>query len=212
MKFKILSRPKLSTVIIIGIVFTTILFLYFVLQNFKLFEINQVESSSSSVAENNLTFIKQQKVSSPLPVNLKIPAIKVDSIVEYVGLTQDGAVDVPKGPANVAWFDLGTIPGEKGSSVISGHSGWKNNVPAVFDNLYKLKKGDKIYIKNNTGITTTFIVRELKTYGPNESVPEVFFVNDGKAHLNLITCNGFWNAILKSHSKRLVVFTDKVIK
>ena len=212
MKFKILSRPKLSTIIIIGIIFTIILFLYFVLQNFKLFEINQVESSSSSVAANNLTFINQQKVSSSLPVNLKIPAINVDSTIEYVGLTQDGAVDVPKGPANVAWFDLGTIPGENGSSIVSGHSGWKNNIPAVFDNLYKLKKGDKIYTEDSSGIITTFIVRELKTYGPNESAPDVFFVGDGKAHLNLITCTGFWNTILKSHSKRLVVFTDKEIK
>lgn len=212
MKFKILSRPKLSAVIVIGIIFTIILFLYFVLQNFKLFEINQVESSSSSVAANNLTFINQQKVSSSLPVNLKIPAINVDSTIEYVGLTQDGAVDVPKGPANVAWFDLGTIPGENGSSIISGHSGWKNNIPAVFDNLYKLKKGDKIYTEDNTGIVTTFIVRELKTYGPSENAPDVFFVNDEKAHLNLITCTGFWNTILKSHSKRLVVFTDKEIK
>ena len=211
MKYKILSRTKSSTIIIIGIVFITIPFLYFVLQNFKLFEINQVESNSSSVVENNLAFINQQKVNSPLPVSLKIPSINVDSIVEYVGLTQDGAVDVPKGPANVAWFDLGTIPGENGSSVISGHSGWKNNIPAVFDNLYKLKKGDKIYTKDSSDVITTFIVRELKTYGPNENAPDVFFVNDGKAHLNLITCAGFWNIILKSHSKRLVVFTDKVI-
>jgi len=70
-----------------------------------------------------------------LPVRLKIPKINVDSAFEYVGLTPQGAMDVPKGPAEVGWFKLGTRPGEIGSAVVAGHSGWKNGIPAVFDNL-----------------------------------------------------------------------------
>jgi len=34
------------------------------------------------------------------------------------------------------------------------------------------------------------------------------FSNDGKAHLNLITCAGVWDEVEKSHSSRLVVFAD----
>ena len=58
-------------------------------------------------------------------------------------------MDVPKQPDDVAWFDLGFRPGQKGSAVIDGHSGWKDNRPAVFDNLSKLKNGDKIYVEDN---------------------------------------------------------------
>lgn len=117
---------------------------------------------------------------------------------------------MPTGPSEVAWFDLGSLPGENGSAVIDGHSGWKNGIPAAFDNLYKLHKGNKIYTENSKGIITTFVVREIKIYKYNEDVPEVFNSSDGKAHLNLITCTGFWNQILKSHSSRLVVFADKI--
>ena len=106
---------------------------------------------------------------------------------------------------------MGPIPGELGSSIIDGHSGWKNGIPAVFDNLYKLKKGDNIYVEDKNGKVSTFVVRETKMYDSKANPAEVFVSNDGKAHLNLITCAGVWDNTLKSHSSRLVVFTDKVI-
>jgi LPXTG-site transpeptidase (sortase) family protein len=152
-----------------------------------------------------------EQASSGIPAHFKIPSINIDATVEYVGLTPDGAMDVPKGPSNVAWFDLGTRPGEKGSSVIAGHSGYKNNIPAVFDNLHKLKKGDKIYVEDEMGATTTFVVREIQNYDLDADAKEVFSSSDGASHLNLITCGGVWNATKKTHSKRIVVFTDKEI-
>ena len=118
-------------------------------------------------------------------------------------------MDVPTGPDEVGWFNLGPIPGEQGNSIIGGHSGWKNGIPAVFDNLYKLKKGDKIYVEDKKGMINTFIVRENRMYGSTTDVTEVYTPSDEKAHLNLITYAGSWNEILKSYSDRLVVFADK---
>ena len=153
--------------------------------------------------------VSLERSSSNFPVRLIIPTIKVDALVEYVGLTPDGAMDVPKGPVNVAWFHLGPIPGEKGSAVIAGHYGWKNDIPAVFDDLYKLKIGDKIYTVDNLGATSTFVVGEIGTYDKNEDAINVFSSNDGKAHLNLITCQGIWNVASNSRPNRLVIFTNK---
>lgn len=155
------------------------------------------------------TLSRQEGVSPGLPVRLLIPKIQVDAAIDYVGLTPEGDLDVPKEPINAAWYKLGTRPGEVGSSVIDGHFGLKNNIPAVFDNLHTLRSGDRVYVKDEKGTTSTFIVRELRTYGPDEVVLSVFFSNDGKAHLNLITCQGSWSASQKSYSDRLVVFTDK---
>lgn len=146
---------------------------------------------------------------SGLPVRLKIPRINLNAPVKYVSLTPQGAMDVPRGPADVAWFNLGPRPGEKGSAVIAGHYGWKNNTPAVFDNLSKLRKGDKVYVANKNGADTTFVVREVRVYGENDDASAVFGTSDGKAHLNLVTCGGTWNKGKKSYSNRLVVFTDK---
>lgn len=144
------------------------------------------------------------------PVRLKIPGINVDAALESVGLTLKGAVDVPKGLGNAAWFNLGPRPGEIGSAVITGHYGrWKNGAGSVFDDLNKLNQGDKLYVEDDKGVITSFVVRASRSYDPNADAPEVFDSNDGKPHLNLITCEGVWNINLKSYPKRLVVFTDK---
>src|SRR3989338_9750705 len=115
-------------------------------------------------------------------------------------------MDAPTNPLDVAWFNLGPFPGEVGSSVIAGHSGYSNNKKAVFDNLNKLQKGDKIYVEDKKGIVHTFVVREFRDYDPESDATDVFFSDDGKAPLNLITCEGIWNEITKSRSQRLVVF------
>jgi LPXTG-site transpeptidase (sortase) family protein len=145
-----------------------------------------------------------------LPARLKIPKLNIDTTIESAGLTSDGLMGVPKGPADVAWFNLGPLPGEAGSSVIAGHSGYKDDKPAVFDSLDKLQKGDKIYVEDGKGMTATFIVRELQNYDKNKNALDVFTSNDTGAHLNLITCDGLWNAVDETHSERLVVFTDKI--
>lgn len=159
---------------------------------------------------SNAVVNQQAKGDTGIPVRLKIPNIKVDSAIEFVGLTPEGAMDVPKGPANAAWYELGPRPGEEGSAVIVGHFGWKNGIPAVFDNVSALRAGDKIYVEDRETTITTFVVRELRTYGEHQDATDIFNSSDGKARLVLITCEGVWNKAEKSYSKRLVVFADKV--
>ncbi len=143
-----------------------------------------------------------------LPSRLRIPEIGVDASIEYVGLTAEGAMEVPKDRDTVAWFNRGARPGEIGSSVINGHSGWRLKL-AVFDDLDKLKKGDKIYSEDDKGQTIVFVVREIRMYGKNDTTSDVFSSDDGKSHLNLITCEGEWSKTDKSYSNRLVVFSDR---
>jgi len=147
---------------------------------------------------------------SSLPIRLRIPKINVDVPIDSVGITPNGSVGVPKGPDNVAWFDLGPRPGENGSAVITGHYGpWKNGRGSVFDDLNKLSPGDRIYIEDENGTTTIFAVRELQMYNHNEYAPGVFSSGDEKSHLNLVTCEGTWIESQKTYSNRLVVFADK---
>ncbi len=151
--------------------------------------------------------IEQAILSSPL--RLKIERIKVDTHIESVNTTQAGAMEVPKDIKNVAWYELGTHPGDVGSAVIAGHYGWKNSKESAFDKLYTLHKGDKVTTENKEGVITSFIVVDIKIFDSSANTKEVFYSNDGKSHLNLITCNGTWNKLDKNYSKRLVIFTDK---
>lgn len=169
----------------------------------------QTKALHGAFAENSARSQKQAQASVGLPARLEIPKIKVDAALDYVGVTSKGELGVSPGPANAAWYDQGPRPGQTGNAVIDGHFGYKNHIPAVFDNLHALQKGDKLYIKDIKGLTTIFVVRELRTYGSNDYAPAIFRSSDGKAHLNLITCQGDWNKTQKNYPSRLVVFADK---
>lgn len=216
MQSKVSLGSSLFIASMIGVGFSSIIifFLTFDISDIG-FYMKSVLSTESKTGENVIDGksveprVFSEKVTPGLPIRLKISRIDVDAVVKYVGITSQGAMDVPKSPVDVAWFNLGPRPGEMGSAVISGHYGWKNNMPAVFDDLYKLQKGDKLYIEDEKGVTATFVVRELRRYSDDEEAPSVFRSSDGKAHLNLITCEGVWNKTKKSYSNRLVVFTDK---
>lgn len=195
---KILARRTLVIVALAGFVLTVALILHFIL-------ISPAQGGSAS----QTAALYKRGANYGLPVRLEIPKIGVNAAIDYVGITSKGELGVPTGPANAGWYAQGPRPGEKGSAVIDGHFGYKNHIPAVFDNLHALQKGDKLYVKDIKGITATFVVIQLKTYGPNDYAPAVFRSSDGKAHLNLITCQGDWNQAQKSYAARLVVFANK---
>jgi LPXTG-site transpeptidase (sortase) family protein len=209
MRLKILSRRTLLIIVLTEIVLSAALLFYFIPKSLNLLANRRVQSNLALLTANINAPYEQEKVNIGLPVYLKIPAINVDSAVEYVGLTSGGAMDVPKNQNNVAWLELGQRPGENGSAVIAGHYGWKNGKASVFDNLYKLRKGDKLYIEDDKGVIISFVMRGSRRYNSNADASDVFVSNDGKAHLNLITCEGTWDKVSKSYSERLVIFTDK---
>jgi LPXTG-site transpeptidase (sortase) family protein len=142
-----------------------------------------------------------------LPLRLIIPKINVDANILYMGLTPTGDMDVPADLVNVGWYKFGPHPGDKGSAVIAGHLEGVKDL-GVFIDLDKLQKGDILSTLDDKGVTTTFAVRELKTYPQKDRPSEIFHSEDG-AHLNLITCTGIWNNTTKRYSQRLVVFADK---
>ena len=162
--------------------------------------------NNKSLAPSQMLNTISPRVSLGLPVRLKISAINVDADIQYVGTTPKGAMEVPNNAVDVGWFGLGVRPGEKGNAVIAGHFNGRDSEAGVFFNLYKLKKGDKIYVEDNRGASIAFLVRESRIFDPGY-VGEIFSSSDS-AHLNLITCDGVWDGAKKSYSKRLVVFAD----
>jgi len=175
-----------------------------------------IENSSSDIpdvepiadVEPVATIVEPKAIISPgTPFRLEIPSIGVNAKIEQVGLTEDNTIDVLNVPDNVSWFNIGPKPGATGSAIIAGHYGrWPDGSPSVFDNLYKIKKGDKVYVRDNKGQVFTFTVTQTKIYDANAIVPEIFNQTDN-AYLNIITCNGEWLSEDQTYAKRLIVFT-----
>lgn len=206
--FKTLLVRTLLVVAFVGCVVSVALVLRHVV--FRDSSHKSVASSSNSVtAATGKRTLEIKKVG--LPIRLKIPSINIESAVYGVGLTPDGAMDVKKNLNNVAWYQNGPRPGEKGSSVIAGHYGWENGKAAVFTYLHKLKKGDTILVEDDKRNTISFVVSESRKYDPKADASDIFHAKDNEQHLNLITCGGAWNEILQTYSDRLVVFADKAI-
>jgi LPXTG-site transpeptidase (sortase) family protein len=193
---KNLLKQKKSLIIIFGCVIFILL----------IFSFNKLQGNNVVLNPKVITSAQRQ---IGLPLRLRIPKISVDSSIVNVGILADGTMDVPKGPDGAAWYQLGPRPGEIGSAVIDGHSGWKDGIPAIFDYLYKLRKGDKINIEDNKGATISFIVSAIRNYDPSADATNIFTSKDNLSHLNLITCTGDWNDVTKSTNKRLVIFADK---
>lgn len=152
---------------------------------------------------------------SPEYLGLAVPAlvvierIGVHAAVEAVGAVQ-GAMGSPRLPTDVSWYRDGVSPGQEGSAVFAGHVNWSGGQDAVFTNLHALEMGDQIIVVSNYGVRDYFTVTDLKRYPAQGDSEQVFLSHDGRAHLNLITCDGVWNAETKTHESRLVVFAEKV--
>jgi LPXTG-site transpeptidase (sortase) family protein len=160
-------------------------------------------------AQNNPKPGDAQPFTQPA-MRLSIPAIGVDSVIEYVGLKDDGTMDVPLNPRNVGWLRTGSRVGDRGNSVIAGHLDWYGIGPVVFWNLGKLKPGDMVYIYTSLNTKLSFRVTDTAVYPLNDYPRERVFGNNNQANLNLITCSGSFDRSSASYDKRLVVFTTLV--
>lgn len=124
-----------------------------------------------------------------LPARLAVPAIGLDARVAPVGLDSLGAMDVPGTADEVAWYELGPRPGERGNAVLAGHNVW-NGRPGAFANLRRLRVGDRIDVTTSMQEWFSYQVEEVRSY-PAERAPldRVFGASD-RPTVTLITCAG----------------------
>ncbi|MFN8474143.1 MAG: class F sortase [Anaerolineae bacterium] len=140
------------------------------------------------------------------PASMSIPAIGIkDANVVDVGLEANGAMETPKGWWDLGWYKLGPLPGQLGNSVISGHLD-SDTGPAVFWNLGRLRKGDKIVVEMEDGTKRSFAVEKLESYPYNKAPLDRIFGASDRARLNLITCAGVFDKGHANYSNRLVVY------
>ncbi len=136
-------------------------------------------------------------------MRLEIPAINVDTGFEYLGLTQDKAMDAPKDPDKVGWYKMGPKPGAMGNALIDGHVDWGQKT-RVFWGLRNLKPGDSVIITDKNGHKYEFAVQWSKWYDANAPVQEAFAQSD-QTEVTLITCGGEFDHTTRQYLSRLVV-------
>lgn len=137
------------------------------------------------------------------PRQIRVPALGIEASVEAAGLNDKGEMEAPPTRNGVGWYKLGYLPGALGNSVMAGHSMHKTG-KGVFYNLHKLALNDSIEIVTSDQVLT-FVVRDKSMYSADDPKPVAVFGPSPEAKLNLITCQGVWDAQQKRYAERLVV-------
>jgi sortase (surface protein transpeptidase) len=143
------------------------------------------------------------------PLRMIIPAVKIDALVEPLGVQANGDLQTPQENPwdNVGWYRSGTIPGERGSAVIDGHLDRPGGYPAVFWQLRRLQAGDAVLVIDAAGRTVHFHVTRVASYAAQAAPLQEIFGKGGGSYLNLITCAGDWIPSQHQTTLRLVVYT-----
>lgn len=143
------------------------------------------------------------------PFHISIPAIGVSTTVEWVGLDENGDMDVPSGYDTVAWYERGARPGALGNAVIAGHLDSPGG-PAIFYRLRDLEPGDEITVTTHDGEELRFVVDRAASFTPDNAPRYEIFGPSSRANLNLITCGGVFDRTTGAYDERLVVYSTLV--
>lgn len=142
------------------------------------------------------------------PVSISIPGINVASVVNPIGLADDGALDVPTGDQydEAAWFTGSPTPGEIGPAVVEGHVTSSGSTPSVFFELAALTAGDRVSVDRADGSVATFEVYRVQSYAKNDFPTGVVYGNTEGPELRLITCGGEYDPDGRRHLDNTVVY------
>ncbi|KDN16757.1 class F sortase [Amycolatopsis rifamycinica] len=124
------------------------------------------------------------------PASLTIPAIGVHAEgITDLGLTPDGALEVPGDATTVGWFTGAPSPGEAGPAVLAAHVDYRH-VPGAFSRLTELRPGEPVRVGRADGRIAVFTVYRVDRY-PKATFPTDRVYGDTPApELRLITCGG----------------------
>ena len=144
------------------------------------------------------------------PIHLVIPGIGVDTRLVRLGQNDDGTVEVPTAPETAGWFELGTVPGRRGSAVILGHVDSVDG-PAVFAGLSSLRSTDRVRVVLSDDGLVEFEVIGVETYANADFPAQRVYAGSRRVRaLNLVTCGGEYDGERGGYQSNVVVFTRRV--
>lgn len=144
------------------------------------------------------------EVPADSPRRIIIPNLEVNAIIQPVGTTSAGDMEVPVDPSIAGWFSQRAVPGEKGLSIINGHllSGAEHE--GIFSNLNQLSVGSIFQIEMGDYSKKDFIVTANYKV-TNAEAQELLYKQIYISQLNLITCTGQYLKTQETFDHRQIV-------
>jgi LPXTG-site transpeptidase (sortase) family protein len=143
-------------------------------------------------------------VTAAPPTRVRIPAIRVDSPLESLGLDDAGALRAPVDYGRAGWYAGGTAPGDTGPAVIAGHVD-SHAGPAVFFRLYQLRPGDLVQVQRGDRWLAFRVIATARYAKDRFPTGEVYGPTPDP-QLRLITCGGSFDATRRSYVDNVVAY------
>jgi len=142
------------------------------------------------------------------PIRIDIPKIGVSASLVDLGLDEEGVMETPQVAEKAGWFTPSPPPGIPGATVISGHVTY--NGPAVFLKLGDLRRGDRVEVEREDGVTTLFEVSRIGSF-PKEGFPtDAVYSQPEGSELRLITCGGKYDEANNRYLSNVIVWAKIV--
>jgi Sortase domain len=143
------------------------------------------------------------------PLRVVIPRLGVSSPLEDLGLDASGAMETPEDPDRAGWFTPNPPPGLTGAAVIAGHVTW-DRLPAVFFDLSRLRRGDRVDVHRADGLTARFEVRRIGRFPKDEFPTAAVYGRVDHPGLRLITCGGVYDPATAHYRDNVIVWAGLV--
>ena len=162
-------------------------------------------------------------VPEPVPVAVSIPAIGAQSSLVPLGLTPDGALDVPPvdQPMQAGYYAGADpqregdewLPGEPGPAVVAAHvDGVVDGVggrPGLFYRLHEIKPGAEVLVDREDGSQLRFVVDRVERHPKDEFPTEAVYGDTDRPALRLITCGGPFDQARDSYVDNWIVWAEQ---
>ncbi len=127
---------------------------------------------------------------NPRPVRIRLDPLGVTLPIQPVGVTGDGAMELPDDPGELGWYRFGPEPGAgRGSAVLAGHVDSREYGIGPLAELDRLRPGDVITVITAAG-SIEFTIERLRYERRSRFPAEELFDRTGPSRLVIITCGG----------------------
>jgi hypothetical protein len=144
-----------------------------------------------------------------IPTRIRIPRLKVDSVVVPVVVDRHGALGVPPDPHVVGWWADGAKPGARsGTAILDGHVNY-GGVDGSLAHLDRLRPGDAVIVDGTAAgepVRQRFLVTGTRTYAKHDLPSQEVFNQRGVGRLVLVTCGGVFDRSSGNYASNILTY------
>ena len=133
-----------------------------------------------------------QPAPAPAPRFLTVDGTTIDMPVVQVGVSPDGAMEIPEPFDEAGWYRFGPAPGAAaGTAVLAAHvDTTSENAP--FSQLKTVVPGTLVQVQREGAPALTYRVTGVELMAKDAFDGASIFRRDGPPQLKLVTCGGRW--------------------